>query len=127
MWADVYHAKPKLVVVLVLDQEIADLGHLLSFLIGFGLLPLVPRALRVRSARPARSVESGPVALRPRVSLFSRLGRRRVLAAFPDTMIDATMASSTKPPASPPIIARVSSDTLARPATAQPISPTSSA
>jgi hypothetical protein len=67
--------------VLVLDQEIADLGHLLSFLIGFGLLPLVPRALRVRSARPARSVESGPVALRPRVSLFSRLGRRRVLAA----------------------------------------------
>ena len=64
--------------VLVLDQEIADLGHLLSFLIGFGLLPLVPRALRVRSAR---SVVSGPVALRPRVSLLGRLGRRRVLAA----------------------------------------------
>jgi hypothetical protein len=33
-------------VVLVLDQEIADLGHLLSFLIGVGLFPLVPRAVR---------------------------------------------------------------------------------
>ena len=33
-------------VVLVLDQEIADLGHLLSFLIGVGLFPLIPRAVR---------------------------------------------------------------------------------
>jgi hypothetical protein len=35
-----------LAVVLVLDHEIADLGHLLSLLIGVGLFPLVPRAVR---------------------------------------------------------------------------------
>lgn len=57
--------------VLVLDQEIADLGHLLSFLIGFGLVPLVPRV---------RAVQRAPRApLSPR-SLLGLVGRRRVLA-----------------------------------------------
>jgi len=60
--------------VLVLDQEIADLGHLLSFLIGFGLLPLVPRARQVRSRPRARL---SVLSVR---ALLSVLGRRRVLA-----------------------------------------------
>jgi len=41
-----------LAVVLVRDQEIADLGHLLSFLIGFGLVPLVPRGHRAPASVP---------------------------------------------------------------------------
>jgi hypothetical protein len=50
-------------VVLVADQEIADLGHLLSFLIGFGLFPLVPRA--VRAAGVAAGVAVEPVTPAP--------------------------------------------------------------
>lgn len=57
--------------VLVLDQEIADLGHLLSFLIGFGLFPLVPRVRR------APSVPRAPLS---RPAVFGLVGRRRVLA-----------------------------------------------
>lgn len=57
--------------VLVLDQEIADLGHLLSFLIGIGLFALVPRV------RLAPSVPRAPL-IRPAV--LGLVGRRRVLA-----------------------------------------------
>jgi len=44
-----------LITALVADQEIADLGHLLSFVIGFGLLPLVPATARApRRDAPVR-------------------------------------------------------------------------
>jgi hypothetical protein len=48
-------------VVLVLDQEIADLGHLLSFLIGVGLFPLVPRAVQAAQAA-VEPTAGGPAA-----------------------------------------------------------------
>jgi hypothetical protein len=76
-------------VVLVLDQEIADLGHLLSFLIGVGLFPLVPRAVQVAveatpdttTPDPAAPDPSAPLP-RPRTALspLSRwqLPRQRV-------------------------------------------------
>jgi len=53
-----------LAVVLVKDQEVADLGHLLSFLIGFGLVPLVPRVDRVAAAAvPAPTAKPAAVPL----------------------------------------------------------------
>jgi hypothetical protein len=44
-----------LAAVLVADREIADLGHLLSFLIGLGLFPLVPKARRAVPAGQRRA------------------------------------------------------------------------
>jgi hypothetical protein len=59
-------------VVLVADQEIADLGHLLSFLIGVGLFPLVPRAVRAArvavdpaAAQPANAAPAAPAPVAP--------------------------------------------------------------
>jgi hypothetical protein len=53
-----------LAVVLVKDQEIADLGHLLGFLIGFGLFPLVPRGDRAAAvAAPAPAATPAAVPL----------------------------------------------------------------
>jgi hypothetical protein len=77
-----------LAVVLVLDHEIADLGHLLSLLIGVGLFPLVPRAVRaaqvaVEAATPNTATPNPGAPLpRPRTALspLSRwqLPRQRV-------------------------------------------------
>jgi hypothetical protein len=70
-------------VVLMLDQEIADLGHLLSFVIGVGLFPLVPRAVRavqvaVEEAAPDTTTpDPGAPLPRPRAAL-SPLSRRQL-------------------------------------------------
>jgi hypothetical protein len=70
-------------VVLMLDQEIADLGHLLSFVIGVGLFPLVPRAVRavqvaVEEAAPDTTTpDPGAPIPRPRAAL-SPLSRRQL-------------------------------------------------